>query len=46
MKNLKQGFICVWFQIGVNIIGIPDFIKHEVLRSKNVTQTVRSKYHS
>jgi hypothetical protein len=29
MKNLKNKIVCYYFQIGVNVIGIPEIVKHE-----------------
>jgi hypothetical protein len=45
MANFKNAFICVWFQIGVNVIGIPDFAKHDVFIGRFQTQTLKSKFH-
>lgn len=41
MKALNKKFIILFFQIGVNVIGLPELHKHEVNYFKNV-----SKFHS
>ena len=39
---MKKLFLSIVFQVGVNIIGLPEFHKHEV----NLHSKVKSKYHS
>jgi len=38
---MKNTILTIWFNIGVNVIGLPEWHKHELY--KNVT--VKSKFH-
>ena len=41
---MKKTIISVWFQIGVNVIGLPDFHRIDIFRTKP-TSYAKSKYH-
>jgi hypothetical protein len=42
MKKLKKYISVIAFQIGVNVIGLPDFVEHFIVRSRWESST--SKY--
>lgn len=44
MKKISRKLICIYFQIGVNVIGLPEIYSHEVLFGS--TPEAKSKFHS
>ena len=36
MKKLKKIITAVYFQIGVNIIGLPEIVKHDIVKAYKV----------
>ena len=45
MNKIKQAIAYIYFQIGVNIIGLPDFHVHIRSIESTYTSQVGSKYH-
>jgi len=42
---MKNAIITIWFNIGVNVIGLPQWHKHEVYKSMHANHVLKSKFH-
>jgi len=40
---MKKLILAVYFQCGVNVIGLPEIVKHDL--SSTVVNTIKSKFH-
>lgn len=42
---MKNTILTVWFNIGVNVIGLPQWHKHEVCKKNYSSMVLKSKFH-